>query len=448
MADERVLEQWGQELARGCAAKLAKCISATDIVMNRTGFGQIVHPAPGSVLASPSVAFDSGEPDYFFHWVRNSATVMEAVRVLVKSGDKSADWPKLFSEFVQFSLDLRKIDGQRFLGLSDFRAKTAPDMQQFLRPNDEIATVHGNHVPGDVRYNADGSLDFIRWNRPQYDGPALRALVAMRFEEDGLHIAAETKGRLSELIHSDLAYTAKNAGHPCFDLWEEEFGQHYYTLLMQFAAMEKGAARAKRGGVAGDAAFFSAKSRDLRKTLDGLWTPGAGIYRSHLLGPNSAGPKALDFSVILGVVHAGLDNGPHSVQDERVLLTFKKLEQLFAAEYAINSGGGHGIVFGRYKGDSYVSGGAYYFSTFGAAEFYYQAAAATPSHREALIERGDAVLARVRDFVPESGSLSEQFDQTSGVQSSAKDLSWSYACFITAWQARQAALAIRGKGLT
>ena len=95
------------------------------------------------------------------------------------------------------------------------------------------------------------------------------------------------------------------------------------------------------------------------------------------------------------------------------------------------------------RGDSYVSGGAY-LSTFGAAEFYYQAAAATPSHREALIERGDAVLARVRDFVPELGSLSEQFDQTTGVQSSAKDLSWSYACFITAWQARQAALAIRG----
>ena len=63
---------------------------------------------------------------------------------------------------------------------------------------------------------------------------------------------------------------------------------------MQFAAMEKGAARAKRGGVAGDAAFFSAKSRDLRKTLDGLWTCRC-TDRSHLLGPNSAGPKGARF---------------------------------------------------------------------------------------------------------------------------------------------------------
>ena len=144
------------------------------------------------------------------------------------------------------------------------------------------------------------------------------------------------------------------------------------------------------------------------------------------------------------MLHAGIDKGPHSVQDERVLLTFKKLNELFAAEYAINSGGGHGIMFGRYKGDSYVSGGAYYFSTFGAAEFYYRAAEATPSHRDALIERGDAVLARTRDFVPGSGDLSEQFDQTTGAPASAKDLSWSYACFITAWHARQAALSQKG----
>ena len=163
-----------------------------------------------------------------------------------------------------------------------------------------------------------------------------------------------------------------------------------------------------------------------------------------MLGADAAGPKALDFSVILGVLHAGIGKGPHSVQDERVLLTFKKLQELFAAEYAINSGGGHGIMFGRYKGDSYVSGGAYYFSTFGAAEFYYRAAEATPSHRDALIERGDAVLARTRDFVPGSGGLSEQFDQTTGAPASAKDLSWSYACFITAWHARQTALGQKG----
>ncbi len=444
MKDGRTLEQWGGDLVRSSAAKLAKTISATDLEMNRSGFGQVIRPAPGSVLASPAVAFDAGEPDYFFHWVRDSAAVMEAVRILAKAGEPSAGWARLFNEFVQFSLDLRNIDGPRFLSQSDFRAKTAPEMQQYLRPNEEIAAVHGDLVAGDVRYNADGSLDFIRWNRPQHDGPASRALVAMRFEEDGVRVSTEAKGRLAELIHSDLSYTAKNAGHPCYDIWEEEFAQHYYTLLVQLSAMEKGAARATRGGKAGDAGFFSAKARDLRKSLDGFWSPGLGVYRSRMSGLDSESPKALDFAVILGVVHAGLDEGAHSVRDERVLLTLKKLEELFRAEYAINQGGGQGIMFGRYKGDSYVSGGAYYFSTFGAAEFYYRLAQADPGNRAAPIEKGDAILSRIRDFIPAPGALSEQFDQTTGAQTSAKDLSWSYACFVTAWHARQAALGQRG----
>ena len=444
MTDERTLEQWGGELVRHCAAKLVKCISATGLVMNRSGFGQAIRPAPGSVLASPAVAFDSGEPDYFFHWIRDSAAVMDAVRILAKAGEPSADWAALFNEFVQFSLDLRKIDGPRFLSSSDFRANTSPEMQQYLRPNEEIAAVHGNAVPGEARYNADGSLDFIRWNRPQHDGPALRALVAMRFEEDGIRISGETKGRLAELIHTDLAYTAKNAGQLCYDIWEEEFARHYYTLLVQVSALTKGAARAERSGMAADATFFGARARDLRRTLDAFWAPSLGFYRSRTQGPGGESPKALDFAVILGVLHAGLDKGSHSVQDKQVMLTFRKLQELFAAEYAINSAGGQGIMFGRYKGDSYVSGGAYYFSTFGAAEYYYRLARTDPDHRAALIERGDATLSRIREFIPASGCLSEQFDQTTGEQTSAKDLSWSYACFITAWYARQMALGQKG----
>ena len=156
--------------------------------------------------------------------------------------------------------------------------------------------------------------------------------------------------------------------------------------------------------------------------------------------------KALDFAVILGVLHAGLKSGPHSVQDPHVRATFRKLEALFAQEYALNQGRESGFVLGRYKGDTYVSGGAYYFSTFGAAEYYYRLAAAVPSQAHDLIAKGDAILARTREFIPASGDLSEQLDQTTGAQTSAPDMSWSYACFITAWAARQAALTNAGRG--
>ncbi len=247
------LEAWGDELARHCAAKLTRSISATDLVMDRSWFGQTVRPAKGSVLASPAASFAEGEPDYFFHWVRDSSTVMEAVRILAGAEPAPNAWTARFNDFVQFSLDLGKIDGKRFVEIVDFRTRTPAAFKQYLRSNTDIAEIRGERVAGDVRYNADGTPDFILWNRPQHDGPALRALVAMRFEEDGLAVDGEAKQRLAELIGSDLRYTAEYAGCPGYDIWEEEKTQHYGTVLVQFAALEKGAARAERAG-AGDLA--------------------------------------------------------------------------------------------------------------------------------------------------------------------------------------------------
>jgi glucoamylase len=50
-------------------------------------------------------------------------------------------------------------------------------------------------------------------------------------------------------------------------------------------------------------------------------------------------------------------------------------------------------------------------------------------------------MATVRAFTPASGELSEQFDQETGVQTSAKSLAWSHAALITAATSRTAALA-------
>jgi glucoamylase len=144
------------------------------------------------------------------------------------------------------------------------------------------------------------------------------------------------------------------------------------------------------------------------------------------------------------VLHAGLATGPHSIADERVMQTLNRLEELFAAEYALNRQAGAALAFGRYTGDTYFSGGAYFFCTFGAAEFYYKRAAATAD--AGLLAKGDAILAMARRSIPASGEISEQFDQTTGEQSSAKSLTWSYASFLTCWRARKSALAAAGNG--
>ncbi|MGO8779667.1 MAG: glycoside hydrolase family 15 protein, partial [Rhodomicrobium sp.] len=143
MTDGRTLEEWGGDLARHSAAKLAQGISATGLVMRRPGFGQTMRPAAGSVLASPAIAFNSGEPDYFFHWIRDSSAVMEAVRILANAEKPSGEWTARFKDFIQFSLGLRNIDGPRFLARADFRTKTSPEFQQYLRADEEIAAVQG-----------------------------------------------------------------------------------------------------------------------------------------------------------------------------------------------------------------------------------------------------------------------------------------------------------------
>ena len=442
MRADTPLEVWGENEFRHCAAKLTEAISATGLVKERPGFGTKVRPAKGSVLASTR----SGDPDYFFHWLRDSASIMEAVRILIRRGENTEAWIERFNDFVRFSLGLREINGPDFLKReAGFREKADPWFQKYIRPDEEIAEVEGERVLGEARVNADGTFDFICWNRPQHDGPAARAIVCLHFWDDPL-ITGDARLRLKQLIRGDLDYTAYFAGDACYDIWEEERAQHYYTALVQFAALAKGTHWAGTEVSLNCAAHLREKAIALSELLQRFWYEPGGFIRSRLPHNRIESEKALDFAVILGVLHAGIESGPHSVQDTHVLATLQKLEELFASEYALNRGRTSGLFFGRYKGDNYVSGGAWYLCTFAAAECYYRLAAAVPADAREYIAKGDAILSRTREFIPASGDLSEQFDQTTGEQTSAPDLSWSYASFITAWDARQTALARVGGG--
>jgi glucoamylase len=184
---------------------------------------------------------------------------------------------------------------------------------------------------------------------------------------------------------------------------------------------------------------------------DGYWIPEENFYSSRMTEANARSAKDLDIAVILAAIHAGGDEPTHSVRDARIAATLTRLEGLFRAEYPINQGSrsAEAPAMGRYSGDLYYSGGAYYFSTLGAAEFYFRAAALMDHDEQGRAQarlnfaRGDAFLTTVRAFTPASGELSEQFDQTTGAQTSAKHLAWSYAAFITCIAARRTCLAPR-----
>src|SRR4051812_28309101 len=99
---------------------------------------------PGVVVASPQ----RKNPDYFFHWIRDSALVMDVIAKV--HGRTEAMTPE--------KLQLRKL-------LLDFT--------DFSRQNQLAPALTGL---GEPKFNVDGSAFTGPWARPQNDGPALRAI--------------------------------------------------------------------------------------------------------------------------------------------------------------------------------------------------------------------------------------------------------------------------------
>jgi glucoamylase len=461
------LEDWIDQEARVAASAMLRAVSATKLVKERPGFGQRVAPGRGSVLASPVLAAYDPDPDYFFHWIRDSAIIIDALRVAPPEGLEKQAAVERLREFVDFNQALRKVDGRAFVHRGRFREKVQPSFLQYVRPDDEIAAVYGDAVLAEARVNPDGTLDFTRWARPQNDGPALQVLAFTRWRNAGTDMDSTLQAAMLDLVIGDLDFIRTHAADRSFDIWEEEAGYHYYTQLVQAEALARGAEWLEEQGDAMRARAYRSIADELRPRLDVYWSSEDGYYRSRTGVVGGLPGKTLDIAVILGVLHAGRAKGAHSVLDPKAQATLAALEDLFDAEYPTNRERppDQGPAVGRYAKDAYYGGNPWYLATLAAAEFYFKLAIALRSgvempatsdnarFRRCLVgespavgafERGDTFMRAVRAHTPPSGDLSEQFDRVTGAQTSAKHLAWSYAAFITAAASRrQAAQAIR-----
>jgi GH15 family glucan-1,4-alpha-glucosidase len=425
------------------ATAMLASVSPVGIVKSRPGFGQTVRPKRGSIVASPVLAAYDPDPDYFFHWFRDSAVVIDAIRLLFEAGLMGPAGLTHLGDFTRFTLSLQELDGRKLVASREWRNRVAADFKQYVRDDADLAEVYGPRIAAETRVNPNGTLDISKWNRPQHDGAPLRALTLMRWwrsvrsERGFVHRAAE----VARLIRADLAFTFNSWRQPSVDIWEEELGQHYYTLCVAGAALSEGSVWLEGQGGAFEVRSYRDAAQTIRRTLDGFWLPEEGYYSSRVLASGARSAKELDIAVILAAIHTCEDRADDIVHDPRMHATLARLEALFAEAYPINHNrpAGRGVAMGRYAGDVYYSGGAYFFSTLGAAEFCFRAAAGA-SDASRWIERGDEFLATVRSFTPANGELSEQFDQRTGAQTSAKHLAWSYAALISCATARRAAV--------
>ena len=358
-----------------------------------------------------------------------------------------------------------------------------------MRPDSDFYNITGDAVLGEPRFNPDGTLDMLKWSRPQHDGPASRALTLLRFWSSDAAHDGETRTLARALIAQDLEFTFRHWREPSFDIWEEELGRHYYTRLAQHAALADGALWFEEIGEPERAHSYRAAAQEIGQSLDEHWSAEKGFYLSRL-GAATSPEKDLDIATILAAIHAGRKEGAHSILDPKAMATLSRLEGLFASTYPINRICGvdraprHGPLCGRPLLQRRrllffdARRGQFYFRFAGAVadgatipvtaenepilldllnqvepdgadrRTPLEAFCATSRGRarnsvKQLLRRGDAFMATVKAYTPPSGELSEQFDQATGAQTSAKSLAWSHAAFITAFASREAALSRR-----
>ena len=461
------LDPWCAERLPLCLAGMRKAVSPVGLVKRRPAFGQTIVPARGSVVAAADPSPDAS-PDYFFHWLRDSALVMDALMRL--SADDAGDAAD-YADFVRFSNGLDALDGARHTRHKGFGTTADPALAVYVRSVLDLEALHGDGLRGEVRFNPDGTLDTLDWARPQFDGAALRALTLLRRPLQPGASPALIAIR-DGLLRADLDFVADHVGDLCYDVWEERFGHHYHTRLVVYAALALGGPWAQIAKDHGRAARFEAAALSVRVDLDRHWSAERGAYIATLDADDDLGEAhVLDSSVLLGVLHARLPDGPHSPLDPKVQATLAVFETMFA-DLPVNQrlAPDWGPLMGRFRGDDYFGGGGFVMLTAAAAEICYLIGSALrngrslpvteentawlgrvlggappapgstlPASRDdvpalvlAFRDAGDRYLGAIAALAPEDGSMPEQFDKVTGDPTSAPDLAWSHGCVATA----------------
>jgi glucoamylase len=416
--------------------------------------------ARGAVIASPSRA----EPDYYYHWIRDSALVLREVWNYRDTEPKLSR--ETLKDYVIFS---RK-------------------NQTTYNPSEEI---YGRQI-GEPKFEIDGSAFVEGWGRPQNDGPALRVLSLLGFADELMSTGEEAfvtkylyrmEMPAQTVIKADLEYVAQYWEEPSVDLWEEVRGDHFYTRIAQWRALEAGGTFAKRMGDIEAGNYYHAEADRVLDSLNKFWSPSKGYLmatRNMRDRDDDPKPSNLDIAIILGVLHAGKPGAPFYVDDDRVIATMHELDLAFDYQYAINrerrndEGAPMAPGLGRYPEDKYDGyrtdslGNPWFLATHGAAQYLLllrgelmrtgqlkitdisreffedltkqdfstkrKLKEGDPSFEavlQALQDRSDAYIRRSKFHTGEAGRQSEQFNRAHGHMQGARDLTWSYASFLS-----------------
>jgi len=419
---------WVRARQLGAARVLEGAISATHLSHVRPGFGWTVHPAKGSVLASRFPGHWDPEPDYFHHWIRDAAIVTRAVpHAIALAPDTRPEWVARLKDYIGFSLAISDPD-RHGPASNPLRPTTREDHLQYLRPDAELAFLHGARWLEEPRCVADGSPDPERWTRPQDDGPALRLAGLLHLVEALPELDTPETARL---MARDGEHLLRIAGRPAIGPWEEPPARRVtFSLIAAWDALDRLARRGAYGGGARQA--LASTCENLLALILAARDPDGSLRESI-----EAAPGHHDGGTLLALLDADRWEGPLALDAEAAHMTLLRLDALFGTLYPINHGR-DAPGLGRWREDAFFGGNPWYPVTLGAAEFEYRLA--LRRRERGAFARAEARMALIQTVAPDGDALPEQFDRVTGAARSSPDLTWSAAAFLGAAAARQAAL--------
>lgn len=393
----------------------------------------------GCVIASPSYPenLETVDQNYVFNWTRDAAiTAVELVHAPLPVDEHGVK--QSLVDYVLF----------------------AEHCQQHTR------------TLGCACYTVDGLPR--EWS-DQSDGPALQT-IAILDAFGVLDAAGQDAAR--RVIARNLDYLLQVYRAATTSLWEEVAGQSLFARSVQLECFRR--ITENDVEIAMPAGLDEAISW-LDAALDTHWN---GECLVSVVADKASGESASvragydpNIDVVLAALHGSL-----SVGDPRLLATAARLRATYSdvgAEtcYPINvedQARDMGPLIGRYPSDTYdgdltddvtTVGHPWALCTSAMAQLYFEVsgvlakdgsvlsdqlaapffeqvgvdeAMATADARDCLVEAGDRML-RAIVFHSDHLELSEQFDATTGFQKSVANLTWSYASFLSAVRARDAA---------
>ena len=427
--------------------------------------------AQGSVAASQQRV----NPNYWFHWVRDSGLTMKVIANLYRRA--VLDLPNARAEEQRRSI---ASDRDRYYGLLMDYARLSRRQQS----SDAPAGL------GEPKFEMDGAPFRGPWGRPQNDGPAVRATALAHFahtllmeyrDDEVRELLYRSEMPADTVIKADLEYVAHHWPDISFDAWEEvPASSHFYNAMVQRRSLIEGAHLSRALNDWAASRYYSSEAKKLEAAIERHWNEELGVIVPSLDASGRPGADGdlrgktshLDSLVIIGVVRGDTADDFMLPIDERVLATVARQEDAFRRLYPINQRPDvPGIAIGRYPEDVWFGGNPWMICTLAFSELYYLMASkyrfrscidiaqrALPFWRaldlpknmrlvagekitrddprfetimRALHAKADSFLQRVRYHTDRgTGVWSEEMDRNTGFKVSAEKLTWNSAAYL------------------